>query len=263
MGHNMEEGEEETDIAGDLDHNVEEEEEVTDGPLEPAVVGKAVEGEGDATLLAVLPDTAGPAGRSVVDKVVGGDGDATVLEVLPVFGGEGGTKPARSEWGGPTGSPPTLKTPLMMDLLEYTNNNLQSEDGHLQGMTVTRPDKLTSVGSDKWFFEFEWNTEGEGNVSLSDTDTITSAASEETLKMHKPKWHLQCSTLEGSTLEDHELGPGPKPNTGPPFAVGDIIVCGTRGTSGLQRAFVLLADHPKYWLCLEEGKTIGTHVGEA
>ncbi len=42
----------------------------------------ARQGEGDATVLAVLPDTAGPAGPSVVDKVVGGDGDATVLAVL-------------------------------------------------------------------------------------------------------------------------------------------------------------------------------------
>ena len=98
----------------------------------------------------------------------------------------------------------------------------------------------------------------EANAGLSDTDTITSAASEETLKMHKPKWHLQCSTLE-----DHELGPGLKLNTGPPFAVGDIIICNVQGTLGLQRLFVLSADHPKYRFCLEEGKTVGTHVGEA
>ena len=107
----------------------------------------------------------------------------------------------------------------------------------------------------------------EANAGLSDTDTITSTASEETLKIHKPKWRLQCSTLEdhklGSTLEDHELGPGLKLNTGPPFAMGDIIICNVRGTLGLQRLFVLLADHPKYRFCLEEGKTVGTYVGEA
>ena len=40
-------------------------------------------------------------------------------------------------------------------------------------------------------------------------------------------------------------------------------MCNARGTSGLQRAFVLLADHTKYRLCLEEGKAIGTHVSEA
>jgi hypothetical protein len=36
-----------------------------------------------------------------------------------------------------------------------------------------------------------------------------------------------------------------------------------RGTSGLQRAFVLSADHPKYRLRLENKNTIGTHVGKA
>ena len=58
-----------------------------------------------------------------------------------------------------------------MDLPEYTDNNLQS-GVHLQGMTVTRSDASTSAGSDKWVFEFDWNTEGEADVGLSDTDTI-------------------------------------------------------------------------------------------
>ena len=40
-------------------------------------------------------------------------------------------------------------------------------------------------------------------------------------------------------------------------------MCDVRGTAGLQRAFVLSADHSKYQLCLEEGKTIGTHIGKA
>ena len=111
----------------------------------------------------------------MVDEVVRGDGDTTVVAVLPVLGGKGGTKPEGLEWGGPTGSPPTLETPLVMDLPEYTDNNLQSSV-HLQGMTVIRPDALrsasTSAGSDKWVFEFDWNTEGEADVGLSDTDTI-------------------------------------------------------------------------------------------
>jgi hypothetical protein len=47
-------------------------------------------------------------------------------------------------------------------------------------------------------------------------------------------------------LEEHELGPEPKKNPGPPFAMGDVIMCHVRGTAGLQRAFILSADHPKY-----------------
>jgi hypothetical protein len=74
-----------------------------------------------------------------------------VLVVLPEFGGKGGTKPAGVEWGGPTGSLPTLKTSLVMDLPEYIDNNLQLAV-HLQGMMVNRPDASTSAGSDKWVF---------------------------------------------------------------------------------------------------------------
>ena len=156
VGHNMEEEEEEKDVAGGLGHNVEEEKEVTDGPLGSAgssVVDEVLGGDGDIAVPAVLPDTDGPSGPSVVDEGVGGDGDATVLVVLQEFGGEGGTKPAGAEWGGPTGSPPTLETPLVMDLPAYIDNNLQSAV-HLQGMTVTRPDASTSAGSNKWVFEF-------------------------------------------------------------------------------------------------------------
>jgi hypothetical protein len=59
------------------------------------------------------------------------------------------------------------------------------------------------------------------------------------------------------------LGPTPKKNLGPPFAVGDVIMCDVCGTAGLQQAFVLSANHPKYRLCLEEGRMVGTHIGEA
>ena len=151
VGHNMEEEEEEKDIAGDLGNNIEEEKEVTDRPLGPArssVVDKVVGGDGDTAVPAVLPDSDGPSGPSAVDEGVGGDGDATVLVVLPEFGGEGGTKPAGAEWGGPTGSPPTLETPRVMDLPEFIDNDLQSAV-HLQGMMVARPDASTSAGSDK------------------------------------------------------------------------------------------------------------------
>jgi hypothetical protein len=52
-------------------------------------------------------------------------------------------------------------------------------------------------------------------------------------------------------------------NPGPPYAVGDVIMCDTSGASrGLQCAFVLWADHPNYQLRLEEGRTVTTHIGE-
>ncbi len=57
---------------------------------------------------------------------------------------------------------------------------------------------------------------------------------------------------------------GPRINPGPPYAVGDVIMCDVPGASrGLQRAFVLWADHPNYRLRLEEGWTVTTHIGES
>ena len=98
---------------------------------------------------------------------------------------------------------------------------------------------------------------------LMDTDTVTSAASED---MWQPR-NLGCP----HGLEDHEVRPGPRSNPGPPFAVGGVIMCdepghqlGTADTvTRLQRAFVLKADHPRYRLQLENGATIWTHTGES
>jgi hypothetical protein len=48
-------------------------------------------------------------------------------------------------------------------------------------------------------------------------------------------------------LEEHEFGPAPQHNPGPPFGVGDIIMCNLPGSKkGLQLVFVLMANHPKY-----------------
>jgi hypothetical protein len=84
--------------------------------------------------------------------------------------------------------------------------------------------------------------------ALTDKDTVTLVASEETLR--------GCGGLK-----DHERGGPVLYNPGPPFAVGDEIMSNV-GKHGLQRAFVLRADHPRYQLRFEDRSTIGTSMHE-
>ncbi len=92
---------------------------------------------------------------------------------------------------------------------------------------------------------------GCGNEALTDKETLTSAASAETL----------CCW--GSTLEPHEIrGRGCDHNPGPPFAIGDIILCNV-GDHGLQHIFVRLADDPWYQPYLTLKVTVGTSLGES
>ncbi len=63
-------------------------------------------------------------------------------------------------------------------------------------------------------------------------------------------------------VEEHERGGPIVLNSGPPFAVGDVILSDI-GKHGLQRAFVLRADHPRYKLRLVDGTTVGTSTHES
>ena len=92
--------------------------------------------------------------------------------------------------------------------------------------------------------------------ALTDEDTLTSTASEETMLPRKVK---RLSVLDD--LEEHEVG-GILYNPGPPFAIGDVIMCDV-ARQGMQRAFVLKANHPRYTLRLEDGTTVGTSTYEA
>ncbi len=84
-------------------------------------------------------------------------------------------------------------------------------------------------------------------TQLTDEDTVTSLASEEI---------ICCSWRNGNTLEDHKMGPAPKSDPGPPFAVGQVIMCDVPGhplrgdpiQSVLQRGFVLEAENPRYMI---------------
>jgi hypothetical protein len=105
-----------------------------------------------------------------------------------------------------------------------------------------------------WHFNCGNILGGIDDGGLTGEETITSAASEGTLQGNR-------GFRLGSTLEDHEVGPGVT-NPGPPFAVGDVIHCNV-GSHGLQRAFIIMSDHPHYQLRLEVGITVKTSIQEA
>jgi hypothetical protein len=85
--------------------------------------------------------------------------------------------------------------------------------------------------------------------ALMDEDNVTLVALEEMLR--------GCGGLE-----DHKRGGPNLYNPGPPFAVGDEIMSNVC-KHGLQQAFVLRADHPRYQLRLEDRSTIGTSMHES
>jgi hypothetical protein len=70
-------------------------------------------------------------------------------------------------------------------------------------------------------------------------------------------------------LEESKIGPALRLNPGPLFAVGDVIMCDVPGHAlgmdpmGLQRGFVLEADHPIYQIRLETGAMVQTNAGES
>jgi hypothetical protein len=128
-------------------------------------------------------------------------------------------------------------------------------------MTVERPDiHLVEEGGSAskeggvWQFDFGdgfgCGTGTKNADPLTDEDMVTSCASEATLRRGR------------GGVEEHKRGGPVELNSGPPFAVGDVIMSDL-GKHGLQRAFVLRADHPRYQLRLADGTTIGTSTHES
>jgi hypothetical protein len=89
-----------------------------------------------------------------------------------------------------------------------------------------------------------------------DDSSITSATSEETLKLKHSKRDSCDPELE------MERGPPLQFNPGPPFAIGDIVFCDVE-EFGLQRGLVTRADHPGYVIVLDNGHVVDTLVTPA
>ena len=142
----------------------------------------------------------------------------------------------------------------LSDTKAFTDDSKEEEEEELDlaPCKASKDDvKLPNCGG--WQFDFGdgfGGGPGENYADpLTDEDTVTSCASEETLR--------GCGGVE-----KHERGGPIVLRAGPPFTVGDVIRADV-GKHGLQRAFVLRADHPRYQLRLEDGTTIGTSTHEA
>jgi hypothetical protein len=126
-------------------------------------------------------------------------------------------------------------------------------------MTATTLETQADVLRDKSYIDLGDTFIGL-DVGLTDEDTVTSAASKETLQGGS------SATMQGD-LELHEIG-GILFNLGPPFPVGDVILydsghgCDANGRRQLW-AFVIKSDHPRYQLRLESGVTVSTSMQEA
>jgi hypothetical protein len=127
-------------------------------------------------------------------------------------------------------------------------------------MTVTRPD--SPLGDVLEIWDEASATSGTSATSgdtvswplpdvWADDSSITSAASEETLKWKHSKRKSCDPELE------MERGPPLQFNPGPPFAIGDIVFCDVE-EFGLQRGLVTRADHPVYVIVLDNGHVVDT-----
>jgi hypothetical protein len=123
-----------------------------------------------------------------------------------------------------------------------------------QDMTATDGPDLRSMGKDvdlhrPRHFDFgNMVKQGDDDGGLTDKETITLTAS------------VAMLCCQGSGLEPHEIGMAVM-NPGPPFAIGDMIMCNV-GNHGLQWAFVRMADDPRYELLFESEITVETSRGE-
>lgn len=64
-------------------------------------------------------------------------------------------------------------------------------------------------------------------------------------------------SIAGVQIEPHEIGPTPAIHAGPPYPVGDVVMC-HRVDNHPMRAFVVESEHPRYLLQLADGASLDT-----
>ena len=153
---------------------------------------------------------------------------------------------------------------------EVSNHCVHScggDDSMTASMTISSgPDtSFPPIEASEWERDLDYRIGHEDGLLLTDEDTVTTVAYDATL----------CRGGGGAMwdddFEEHKFGPSPAKNPGPPFKVGDVILCDIPGQlwgmdpkiSWLQRGFIMQADDPYYKIRLEQGATVWTNRSES
>jgi hypothetical protein len=156
----------------------------------------------------------------------------------------------------------------MLEEEEVSNHCVHScggDDSMTASMTILSGPDTSSPPIDASVCEqdLDYRVGQEDGSLLTDEDTVTSVASEPTL--------CRGGAVRDADLEEHKFGPSPATNPGPPFKVGDVILCDIPGQlwgmdpkiNWLQRGFIMQADDPNYKIRLEQGATVWTSRSES
>jgi hypothetical protein len=139
------------------------------------------------------------------------------------------------------------------------------DDSMTASMTISSGPDTSSppIDASEWERDLDYRVGQEDGLLLTDEDTVTSVASEATL--------CQGGAVRDADLEEHKFGPSPATNPGPPFKVGNVILCDIPGQlwgmdpkiNWLQRGFIMQADDPNYKIRLEQGAMVWTSRSES
>jgi hypothetical protein len=133
---------------------------------------------------------------------------------------------------------------------------LSGPDTQSMPVKLKEEDNFTS-----WELDIDFVVGKDDNTQLTVEDTIMSLVSKETLC-----WSRKARVEP--LLEEHELGGSTMLNPGPPFKVGDVLLCDIPGQlwgmdplwSWLQQGFVMEVDHPSHKIQMEKGAMVWTNT---
>ena len=148
---------------------------------------------------------------------------------------------------------------------DHCGHSCSGDDSMTAFMTLSSGPDISSslIEVSEWEQDLDYRFGHEDGSVLTDEDTVTSVASEATL--------CRGGAGRDGGVEEHEFGPSPAKNPGPPFKEGDVILCDIPGQlwgmdpkiSCLQRGFIMQADDPNYKIRLEQGATVWTNRSES
>jgi hypothetical protein len=148
---------------------------------------------------------------------------------------------------------------------DHCGHSCGGDDSMTAFMTLSSGPDISSslIEVSEWEQDLDYRFGHEDGSVFTDEETVTSVASEATL--------CRGGAGRDGGGEEHEFGPSPAKNPGPPFKVGDVIFCDIPGQlwgmdpkiSCLQRGFMMQADDPNYKIRLEQGAMVWTNRSES